>query len=55
MKTLRIENTNKRDGRVLVRNLSKSGGPGKFRSFREHKIYIIKERKDDGGLVYVVC
>ena len=55
MKTPRIENTNKRDGRVLVRNLSKSRGRGKCRSFWEHKIYIIKERMDDGGLVYVVC
>ena len=42
------------DGRVLVRNLSERGGPGKLRSFWEHKIYIIKERKDDDGLVYAI-
>ena len=41
-------------GRVLVRNLLERGGPGKLRSFWEHKIYIIKEKKDDNGLVYAV-
>ena len=41
-------------GRVLVRNLSERGGPGKLCSFWEHKIYIIKERKDDDRLVYAV-
>ena len=39
-------------GRVLVRNLLEREGPGKLRLFWEHKIYIIKERKDDYGLVY---
>ena len=41
-------------GRVLVRNLTERGGPGKIRSFWEQKIYQIKEKKDEDGLVYVV-
>ena len=53
MKTLRTEECTI-GGRVLVRNLSERGGPGKLHLFWEHKIYIIKERKDDNGLVYPV-
>ena len=33
--------------RVLVRNLTKRGGPGKIRSFWEQKIYRIKEKKTE--------
>ena len=41
-------------GRVLVRNLTERGGPGKLCSFWEQKIYRIKEKKDEDGLVYSV-
>ena len=32
-------------GRVLVRNLTETGGPGKICSFWKQKIYQIKERR----------
>ena len=41
-------------GRVLVRNLTERGGPGKLCSFWEQKIYRIKEKKDEDGQVYSV-
>ena len=39
-------------GRPLVRNLIERWGAGKIRTFWEHKIYRIKEKKDKDGLVY---
>ena len=39
---------------MLVRNLTERGGPGKLCSFWEQKIYRIKEKKDEDGLVYSV-
>ena len=41
-------------GRVLVRNFTERGGPGKSRSIWEQKIYRRKEKKDEDGLVYAV-
>ena len=41
-------------GRILVKNITERGGPGKIRSFWEQKIYRIKEEKDKDGLVYAL-
>lgn len=40
--------------RVLVRNLTEKGGPGKLRSFWEDKMYVVTQKKYPDSPMYEI-